>query len=316
MLLITLRSRRLARTFRLLLSFACVALLLDTEAVAQASGSATGNSAGAWKLVEDAMGRPGQMQPGDVIKFSMPRKDLHVTLNGVEIKTALALGSWAAFKRDGDGAMVMGDLVLTEDEVAPVMTKLQENGVHEAALHNHLIGESPRVMYMHIASHGDPVQMAKAIHDALALTKTPGPDSNAPTPSAADLGFDQKEVEQALGHSGKINGGVLQVPVARSETIKDAGMAVPPSMGVATALNFQSTGSGKAAITGDFVLTGSEVNLVIKALRQNGIAVTALHSHMLTEEPRLFFMHFWANDDAVKLAKGLRAALDQTNSAK
>ncbi len=316
MSMINCLNKMLIRISGCIFNFVCLALLIGTFAVAQNSGSTKSNVASDWKAVEDAMGRPGQMQPGDVIKFSMPRKDLHVTLNGVQIKPGLALGSWAAFKRDGGGAMVMGDLVLTEDEVAPVMTKLQESGVHEAALHNHLIGESPRVMYMHIASHGDPVQMAKAIRDALALTKTPGPDTNAPTPPAADLGFDQKQVEQALGHAGKVNGGVLQVSVPRSETIKDAGMMVPPSMGVATALNFQPTGSGKAAITGDFVLIGSEVNPVIKALRENGIAVTALHSHMLTEEPRLFFMHFWANDDAVKLAKGLRAALDATNSAK
>ena len=262
------------------------------------------------------MGRPGQMQPGDVIKFGMPRKDLHVTLRGVDIKPGFALGSWAAFKRDGTAAMVMGDLVLTEDEVELVMMKLQEGGIHESAVHNHLIGESPRVMYMHIASHGDPVQMAKAIHDAVALTKTPGPDTSPASQTTSDLGFDQKQVEHILGHEGKVNGGVLQIAVPRSETITDSGMTVPPSMGVATALNFQPTGGGKAAITGDFVLLGSEVNPVIKALRQNGIAVTALHSHMLMEEPRLFFMHFWANDDALKLAKRLRAALDNTNSAR
>src|SRR5207244_506042 len=196
------------------------------------------------------------------------------------------------------------------------MLKLQESGIHESAIHNHLIGESPRVMYMHIASHGDAVQMARAIHEALQLTKTPGPDASPAPQAAADLGFDQKQVEQILGHSGKVNGGILQIAVPRSEKITDSGMTVPPSMGVATALNFQPTGNGKAAITGDFVLLGSEVNPVIKALRQNGIAVTALHSHMLMEEPRLFFMHFWANDDAVKLARGLRAALDNTNSAK
>jgi hypothetical protein len=262
------------------------------------------------------MGRPGQIQPGDVIKFGMPRKDLHIVLDSVAIKPSLALGSWAAFKRDGGGAMVMGDLVLTEDEVEPVMMKLQAGGILESALHNHLMGEAPHVMYMHIAGHGDPVQMAKAIHDALALTKTPGPDAVPATPPAVELGFDQKQVEQILGHAGKVNGGVLQIAVPRAETITDSGMTVPPSMGVATALNFQPTGTGKAAITGDFVLLGAEVNPVIKALRQNGIAVTALHSHMLMEEPRLFFMHFWANDDAIKLAKGLRAALDNTNSAK
>jgi hypothetical protein len=287
--------------------------LASAQAASSTSASAPASN---WKQVEEAMGRPGQMQPGDVIKFGMPRKDLHVVLESVDIKPGLALGSWAAFKRDGGGAMVMGDLVLTENEVQPVMMKLQEGGIHESAVHNHLIGESPHVMYMHIASRGDAIQMAKAIHDALALTKTPGPDSASAAQPAADLGFDQKQVEQILGHSGKINGGVLQIGVPRAEAITDSGMAVPSSMGVATALNFQPTGNGKAAITGDFVLLGTEVNPVIKALRQNGIAVTALHSHMLMEEPRLFFMHFWANDDAVKLAKGLRAALDNTNSAK
>jgi uncharacterized protein DUF1259 len=288
-----------------------VLLLFSSLATCQ-----TGNAASDWKQVEDAMGRPAQGQTGDVIRFGMPRKDLHVVLNGVEVKAGLALGSWAAFKRHGSESMVMGDLVLTEDEVEPVMMKLQEGGIQESALHNHLLGESPHVMYLHIASHGDPVQMAKVIHEALALTKTPAPDATPAAQTSTELGFDQKQIEQIIGHAGKVNGGILQIGVPRAETITDSGIAVPPSMGVATALNFQPTGSGKAAITGDFVLLGAEVNPVIKALRQNGIEVTALHSHMLVEEPRLFFMHFWASDDAVKLARGLRAALDHTNSAK
>jgi hypothetical protein len=275
----------------------------------------TASAGSNWKQVEEAMGRTGQPQPGEVIRFGMPRKDLHVVLDGVEIKAGLALGSWAAFKRNGSEAMVMGDLVLTEDEVEPVMMRLQEGGIQESALHNHLLGESPHVMYMHIASHGDPVRMAKVIREALALTKTPAPDAT-PAQTPSELGFDQKQVERVIGHAGKVNGGILQIGVPRSETITDSGITVPPSMGVTTALNFQPTGGGKAAITGDFVLLGSEVNPVIKLLRQYGIQVTALHSHMLMEEPRLFFMHFWANDDAVKLAKGLRAALDSTNSAK
>jgi hypothetical protein len=294
-----------------------VIFLTCSLAIGQAGNSTSSNDdASGWKQVEDAMGRTGQMQPGDVIKFGMPRKDLHVVLNDVDIKPGLALGSWAAFKRDGAGAMVMGDLVLTEDEVEPVMMKLQEGGIQESALHNHLLGESPHVMYVHISSHGDAVQMAKAIHEALGLTNTPTPDVSPAAQAPTEFGFDQKQVEGVLGHSGKVNGGVLQIGVPRSEAITDAGMTVPPSMGVATALNFQPTGNGRAAITGDFVLLGSEVNPVMKALRQHGIEVTALHSHMLMEEPRLFFMHFWANDDAVKLAKGLRIALDFTNSAK
>jgi biotin operon repressor len=269
-----------------------------------------------WKAVEDAMGRPGQVQPGDVIRFAMPRKDLHVMMGSVAIKPGLALGSWAAFQRVGGGSMVMGDLVLTEDEVQPVMRKLQQGGIEIAAVHNHLIGESPHVMYMHIASHGDAVKMAQAIHDAVALTKTPGPDEAGTAAPSEALGIDQKKIEDILGHAGKVNGGILQIGVPRAENITENAMVVPPTMGVATALNFQPTGDGKAAITGDFVLTGREVNTVMKALRENGIEVTAVHSHMLMEEPRLFFMHFWANDDALTLAKGLRAALDLTNSKK
>jgi uncharacterized protein DUF1259 len=305
-----------ASPHRIMHALCAAALLLSTvAAAAQATNVPAADNAAGWKQVEAAMGRPGQAQPGDVFKFSMPRKDLRVSLAGVEIKPGLALGSWAAFKREGNAAMVMGDLVLLESELGPVMKKLQEAGITESAVHNHLIGESPRIMYMHLATHGDPERIAKGIHDALALTGTPAPDAN-PATVPVDLGFDQKQVEQILGHAGKINGGVLQIAVPRAETIMDSGMAVPPSMGVATALNFQPTGSGKAAITGDFVLRGEEVNAVMKALRENGIEVTALHSHMLTEEPRLLFMHFWAVDDAVKLAKGLRGALDRTNSAK
>jgi len=305
------RRIELLQGMRTAMVMLCAAWLFVTSASCQTPAGTSD-----WKQVEDAMGRPGQAQPGDVIRFGMPRKDLHVVLNGVEIKAGLALGSWAAFKRYGSEAMVMGDLVLTEDEVEPVMMKLQQGGIQQSALHNHLLGESPHVMYMHIASHGDPVQMAKSIHEALALTKTPAPDASPAAQPASELSFDQKQVEQIIGHSGKVNGGILQIGVPRAETITESGMAIPPALGVATALNFQPTGGGKAAITGDFVLLGSEVNPVIKALRQNGIEVTAIHSHMLMEEPRLFFMHFWANDDGVKLAKGLRAALDLTNSAK
>jgi hypothetical protein len=170
-------------------------------------------------------------------------------------------------------------------------------------------------MYMHIHGSGDAVKLATSLHDALALTKTP-PPAPAPSGPPPDLGFDGKQVDMILGQTGKNNNGIYQYSVGRAEKITDGGMTVPNSMGVATGINFQPTGAGKAAITGDFVMIGREVNPVIKALRQNGIAVTALHSHMIDEQPRLFFMHFWANDDALKLARGVRAALDQTNSAK
>ena len=261
------------------------------------------------------MGKSGAMQAGNVFKFSFPRSDLNVTARGVRIKPALALGSWVAFKKMGGQAMAMGDLVLSEDEVSPVMMKLQQEGIEQTALHNHVLNESPRVMYMHISAHGDAEKIAGSIHAALALTKTPLGAPTGPAPTQ-ELGIDTKQLDQIIGHGGKANGGVYQFRVPRAEKITEAGMEVPPSMGVATAINFQPTGGGKAAITGDFVMVASEVNTVIRALRENGIEVTALHSHMLGEEPRLFFMHFWANDDAVKLARGLRAALDKTNSAK
>ncbi len=273
-------------------------------------------SATTWTSVEDALGRKGAMQPGNIIKFAFPRSDLTVIVGSVTLKPALALGGWVAFKDIGNGqSMAMGDLVLTQDEVSPVMRTLQAGGVEQTALHNHVLMESPHVMYMHIAAHGDAAKIARAIHDALAQSKTPLGAASAPAaPSAADL--DTTGIARELGTAGKLNGVVYQVSVPRSETITDMGSEVPPSMGVATAINFQPTGGGKAAITGDFVLRGSEVNPVIRALTSHGIAVSALHSHMLDENPRLFFMHFWANDDAVALAKGLRAALDATASKK
>ena len=269
-----------------------------------------------WKPVEEALGKAGSLQPGNVFKIGLPRNDLAVTVRGVSINPVLALGSWVAFRKMGSEAVVMGDLVLTEAEVSPVMWSLQESGIEQTALHNHVLDESPRVMYMHIQGHGDAVKLAATIHRALSYTKTPFNQSPASLKKSPPAVVDFRQVEKLLGRTGKDNNGVYQFSIARAEKISDGKMEVPPSMGVATAINFQPTGNGRAAITRDFVLLASEVNPVIHAMRENGIAVTAIHSHMLTESPRLFFMHFWANDDALKLARGLRAALDKTNSSK
>ncbi|MFL5594313.1 MAG: DUF1259 domain-containing protein [Gemmatimonadaceae bacterium] len=268
-----------------------------------------------WSAVTAAIGRPGALQSDGVMKFSFPRGDMDVSLDGVKLKPGLALGSWVAFKRTagsaGGGirqAMVMGDLVLTEAELSPVISKLQEGDVHQTAVHNHLLRESPRVTYVHIEARGDAARIAGAIRAALDLTKTPPPSTPAAS-SALDL--DTASIHRALGYAGKVNGGVYQVSVPRRETIRMAGDVIPPSMGVATAINFQPTGGGRAAITGDFVMIAAEVNRIIPILRSNQIAVTALHSHMLGEQPRLYFMHFWANDDASRLATALRHAIDQ-----
>ncbi len=269
-----------------------------------------------WQTVEKAIGKNGSMQPGGVFKIGLPRNDLTVTVRGVRINPVLALGSWVAFKKTGNMTMVMGDLVLTEGEVGPVMWSLQQDGIEQTALHNHVLDEAPRVMYMHISGHGDAFKLAEAIRHALSYTKTPlESPPTATLKKRAPEELDTRKVEQVLGRSGKENSGVYQFSIPRAEKIMEGEVEVPPAMGVATAINFQPTGGGRAAITGDFVLLAKEVNPVIRALRENGIAVTALHSHMLTESPRLFFMHFWANDDAVKLAHGLRSALDKTNSA-
>jgi hypothetical protein len=263
-----------------------------------------------WQKVDDAMGRKAAVS-SDVHRYGFPRSDLSVTLDGVTIRPALALGGWVAFKPAHGGAMAMGDLVLLETEINPVMLKLIEGGLEITAVHNHVLRANPATFYMHVGGHGDPVKMAAVIRDALSASKTPltAPAGGAPPP----IDLDTAQLDQIIGVKGQNNGGVYQFAVPRRDPVSEGGMQLAPvgPMGVAEAIGFQPTGGGKAAITGDFVLTADEVNPVIKALRSNGIDVTALHSHMLDEQPRLFFCHFWANDDAVKLAKGLRAALDQ-----
>jgi len=261
-----------------------------------------------WNAVDQAMGRPGKLQPDGVQKYSMPRSDLKVTARGVAVKPALALGSWVAFRSAGAKTLAMGDLVLTEDEIRPVMMKLEQTGVKATALHNHLLYESPSVMYLHIHGEGDPVKIAQGVRAALSFTGTP-----PATPSAqpAPLTLDTAGIAAALGYSGLVNGGVYQVNVPRADPVQAHGMEIPSSMGLATVINFQPTGVNKAATTGDFVMTADEVGPVLGALTAAGIGINSLHNHMVDEEPRLFFVHFWGNNDPVKLARGLRAALDR-----
>ena len=268
-----------------------------------------------WKKVDDVLGRSAAIT-GDVHRYGFPRSDLNVTLDGVSIKPALALGGWIAFKAGHGGTMMMGDLVLLETEITPVMTAAIENGLEITAIHNHILRAQPPTFYMHISGQGDPVKLAKALHSALAASKTPLTAPAGPA-TAADIALDTGELDRIVGVKGKSVGGVYQFGIARRDHITQSEMSLDPAgpLGVATGVNFQPTGNGKAAITGDFVLASSEVNPVIRVLRTNGIEVTALHSHMLDEQPRLFFMHFWASDDALKLAKGIRAALDKMANA-
>jgi hypothetical protein len=290
-----------------------IAAIIMVTAVAGLAGAARGQDTD-WTAVGKALGKEGTVQAGGIYRISLPRSDLKITLDGVNLKPGFALGGWLSFAPTGKDAMVMGDLVLLETEVNPVMQKLVQSGIEITALHNHLLRSSPSTMYMHVMGHGEAVTLASELHDALSISKTPLAAPAAGSSSEIDL--DVSAVDKIIGAQGKVNGGILQYGLPRAEEITDQGMPVPPALGTAMAINFQPMGGGKAAITGDLVLFGSEVSPALRALRNNGIEVTALHSHMVDEEPRLYFMHFWANDDAQKLARGLRAALDQVNLKK
>jgi hypothetical protein len=272
------------------------------------AGASAASAATDWNAVGQALGKAGTHMPGGIYRVGLPRSDLHVQLGDIELKPTFALGSWVAFDQMGEQAMVMGDLVLTEDEVEPVMKSLLDSGLEITALHNHLFNARPATFYMHIGGMGDPVTLARSIHSALVLSKTPLTSAPPPgTPPAIDL--DTAAIDAALGAKGSIAGGVYQVGIPRAEAVMAMGMAVPGPMGGAEAINFQPLGGGKAAITGDFILVAKEVNPVLRALRKNGIDVTAIHNHMLDDNPRMFFVHFWAHDDLGKLLMGLRAAL-------
>jgi hypothetical protein len=268
-----------------------------------------------WKKVDGALGKTAAVS-GEVHRYGLPRSDLQVTLDGVTIKPALALGGWVAFAPMHGEVMVMGDLVLLETEIAPVMTKLLDGGLDITAVHNHILRASPATFYMHVGGHGDPEKMAAVIRSALAASKTPfdpPPTTAGPAP-AVDL--DTAKLDQIIGVKGTAAGGVYQFGVPRRDPPMESGMPVTGPLGGANAINFQPTGNGKAAITGDFLVTGNEVNPLIRALRAGGIEVTAIHSHMLDEQPRMFFIHFWANDDAEKLARSVRTALETTAIAR
>lgn len=271
-----------------------------------------------WSDVEKILGRSGTEQTG-VFKVTFPRTDLKVKVGDFSINPGLALTSWVGFLKTGnnsagmtmdDQVMMMGDLVLIDSEVAPVISKIISSGLGVTAIHNHLVGESPSVKYVHFSGQGTASSLAESIKAVISVTKTP-----LTTKSQNSSGqTDWSKVQAVLG-KGNAKGNLLQYGFPRSEKLTESGMEIPPYMGMATAVNFQMEGD-RAAITGDFVLIADEVNPVVKALTDNGIVVTALHNHMLYDNPRLFMMHFWAVSDPVKLAQGIKSALDKTNSLK
>ena len=280
-----------------------VLCFLLLPSLARAQGVTTGP-------IDEVLGRSGQ-KTGDVYKVAFPRSDLHVSVRGLAIKPGLALGSWAAFLGTDDNAIVMGDLVLLEGELNPVIAKLRSSGFDISAVHNHLMEESPRVLYAHYMGHGPAVELATSLRSALALSKTPLEKPATATEEAATAWV--KAVEDAVGRKGTYKGGVLSYGVARRDaiTMGMGGTTIAPAAGVAEAINFQAADSGNVATTGDFVLTAEEVNPVISELQGHQISVTALHSHMLSEQPRLFFMHFWSVGTPEAVGGGIKAALNR-----
>ena len=261
--------------------------------------------------IDEVLGRPGQ-KSGDVYRVGFPRTDLHVKIGDIEVRPGLALGSWAAFSGSDEHAMVMGDLVLLEKEVNPVMLKLRAANFDITAVHNHVLDETPQILYMHYLGHGPVVELAKSLRAALSVSQTPL-GKPAPAQSSEPAAF-VRTVEATLGAKGSWNGGVLGFGIPRAEPITEDGATLTTPQGVAEAINFQEAGPGKIATTGDFVLIASEVNPVISALETHDIQVTGLHSHMLTEQPRLFFMHFWSVGSPDAVAQGIRAALEKIHT--
>jgi hypothetical protein len=259
--------------------------------------------------LNNVFGKKGTVT-GNVYKISYPRSDLKVKVNDFAVAPGLALGTWVGIIQMGNQAMMMGDLVLLDSEVPKVIKKLVEENLEVTAIHNHLINETPAIKYVHYHGEGDAVTLAKEIKAVLEITATPlTTPAKMQTPK-----IDWSKVTAILG-PGKQNGKLLQYTFPRNEKLTESGMEMPPSMGMATSINFQMDGN-RAATTGDFVLLADEVNPVVKALTENGITPTAIHTHMLHDEPHLFMMHFWAVGDPQKLAMGLKAALDKTNSKK
>lgn len=285
------------RTFWILISIALVPFVTAAQGLDTAK-------------IDQALGRSGQ-KTGDVYRVGFPRTDLRVTVAGVSVKPGLALGSWAAFSGTDASASVMGDLVLLESEVNPVMAKLRAAGFEITGVHNHLLNETPRVLYMHYLGHGNAAELTKSLRAALAVSATPLGAPAAPAPAPASPPAFVKTIEDTLGRKGQLNGGVLAFGIPRAEAITEGGMTLTAPQGVAESINFQETTSGQVATTGDFVLKAEEVNPVISALEEHNIQVTALHSHMLTEQPRLFFMHFWAAGNTESVAQGIKAALSR-----
>lgn len=254
--------------------------------------------------LEKILGSPGQMQEGALV-FRFPRGDIKVTIDGELMPTALGFTAWTAFKDMGSETMIMGDLVLLETEVNPVISALATANIQVTALHNHFIVDQPRIMFMHISGMGKADDLATGLRGALGKTATPfGPSRSAG--SVPVLTIDTKRIEDIMGHTGQSGGGVFKITVGRPG-VQMSGVELTSSMGLNSWAGFVGS-SERVHVAGDIAMTAKEVNRVIRILRNGGIHVVAVHNHMLDEEPRIFFLHYWGTGPSEKLAQTLREA--------
>jgi len=264
--------------------------------------------------IEELAGAKGSYnEKEDVFKISVPRNDLSITAAGVRLTPPMGLTSWAAFKKAGEHTVIMGDIVLLEDQVNPVMSAALGNGLEVTALHNHFFWDSPKVMFMHIGGMGDEARLAAAVGKVLAKIKeTSGGKGEVPHADIdpANSTLDPKKVDAVLGNRGELKDGVYKVTIGRETRMH--GEAMGSTMGVNTWAAFAG-GDDKAVVDGDFAMRESELQGVLKALCGNGINIVAIHQHMSGESPRVLFLHFWGIGRAEDLARGIKAALDARN---
>jgi hypothetical protein len=292
---------------------AIISILL-TAALFPTSPSQAAESALDTGAIERLTGAKGALDEKEgVFKVSIPRKDLSVIVAGVKMSPPMGLTSWAAFQRDGKDDMVMGDLVLTEDQISPVMSAALDNGLEVTALHNHFVWDSPKIMFMHIGGMGPEQDLAASVGRVFAKIKeTSGGKGEKPDAQIdpAHSSLDPTKLDSALGLKGQYKDGVYKFVVGRKTRMHD--VTVGNQMGVNTWGTFAGS-DDKAVVDGDFAMREAELQNVLKTLRKAGINVVAIHQHMVGEEPRIMFLHYWGVAPADDLAKGLRAALDATH---
>jgi hypothetical protein len=293
---------------RLAVASLLVAVFTQTASVG-AADSPLGGSA-VWDSVARVLQTPNVFA-GGYHRFNLPRRDITLHLKDVTVAPELALGAWAGFSDDPEHGMLMGDLVLTSTELSPVLSELARRRIAVTAIHNHLVGEEPKLVYVHIHAMGAPLELAKRLDGVLALTATPRPVAAAP---ATPLTIDTTAVFRGLGRSGKARGSVAQLSyMLVPDKVTMAGMTVTPALGYGSPVNIQMVAADRAVATGDFAITGAKVAPLLQALAGHGITATALHTHMIGESPTVYFVHFWADGTLSDVTRGLKAAVDAAN---